>query len=80
MSAACRMLQGNVPINATLEQSADASGAPDVSQYWAESLEDLGRGVSLGQALDREPLRRNERVELASLSDLEQVAAVTESI
>ena len=80
MSAAARMLRGLVPINDTLTQSAEASAAPDVARYWEESQTDLGRGVSLGSALDREPLRRNERLELASLSDLAQVATVMESI
>ncbi len=80
MSAAARMLRGLVPINDTLEQSAEASGAPDVAEYWNESLKDLSRGVSLGSALDRAPLRKNERLELASLSDLGQVATVMESI
>ena len=80
MSAAARMLRGLVPINDTLEQSAEASGAPDVAEYWTESLKDLSRGVSLGSALDRAPLRKNERLELASLSDLGQVATVMESI
>ncbi|MBP7722482.1 MAG: hypothetical protein ABTQ25_04670 [Nitrosomonas ureae] len=80
MSAAARMLRGMVPINDTLEQSAEASSAPDVAMYWEESLKDLGRGVSLGSALDRAPLTRNERLELASLSDLGQVATVMESI
>ncbi len=80
MMAANRMLKGMVPINATLEQSADASSAPDVTQYWESALRDLNRGVNLGSALDREPLTRNERLELASLSDLDQVATVMESI
>jgi type II secretory pathway component PulF len=80
MSAAARMLQGLVPINDTLEQSAEASSAPEVALYWQESLRDLSRGVSLGAALDRAPLTRNERLELASLSDLGQVATVMESI
>lgn len=80
MSAAARMLRGMVPINDTLEQSSEASGAPDVANYWDESLKDLGRGVSLGSALDRAPLTRSERLELASLSDLGQVATVMESI
>ena len=80
MSAAARMLNGNVPINSTLEQSADASSAPDVAAYWSESMEDLGRGVGLGAALDRNPLKRSERLELAGLSDLSQVATVMESI
>ena len=34
----------------------------------------------LGSALDRKPLSRSERLELASLSDLGQVATVLESI
>ena len=80
MSAAARMLRGLVPINDTLEQSAEASSAPEVAEYWEESKRDLGRGVTLGSALDREPLTRNERLELASLSDLGQVATVMESI
>ena len=80
MSAAARMLRGNVPINDTLDQSAEASSSPDVRIYWEESLQDLGRGVSLGSALDRAPLTRSERLELASLSDLDQVATVMESI
>lgn len=80
MSAASRMLQGLVPINDTLEQSAEASSAPEVSLYWENTQIDLGRGVNLGAALDRPPLRRSERLELASLSDLDQVATVMESI
>jgi type II secretory pathway component PulF len=80
MSAAARMLRGSVPITDTLDQSADASAAPEVAEYWHTSLRDLGRGVSLGSALDRAPLTRNERLELASLSDLAQVATVMESI
>lgn len=80
MMAASRMLRGLVPINDTLEQSADASNAPDVIRYWQDSLLDLNRGVNLGAALDREPLTRAERLELASLSDLNQVATVMESI
>jgi len=80
MSAASRMLRGLVPINDTLQQSAEASSAPDVTQYWVDSSMDLNRGVSLGSALDRTPLTKNERMELASLSDLDQVATVMESI
>jgi type II secretory pathway component PulF len=80
MSAAGRMLRGMVPINDTLIQSAEASAAPDVTIYWEESARELGRGVSLGSALDRAPLTRSERLELASLSDLGQVATVMESI
>lgn len=80
MLAASRMLKGLVPITDTLVQSADASTAPEVTRYWEESHADLGRGVNLGAALDREPLTRSERLELASLSDLDQVATVMESI
>lgn len=80
MSAACRMLRGQVPINDTLEQSAEASSAPEVADYWLTCKKDLERGVSLGSALDREPLTRNERLEFASLSDLDQVATIMESI
>ena len=80
MSAATRMLQGQVSINETLEQSADASSSPDVAKYWDDCRIDLKRGVNLGASLDRAPLNRNERLELAGLSDLEQVATVMESI
>lgn len=80
MSAASRMLRGSVPINEMLEQSAEASSAPDVAAYWEESSADLSRGVTLGSALDRAPLTRSERLELAALSDLNQVATVMESI
>ena len=80
MSAAARMLRGLVPINDTLQQSSEASSAPDVTMYWEESMTDLGRGVSLGSALDRAPLTKSERLEIASLSDLDQVATVMESI
>lgn len=80
MSAAARMLRGLVPINDTLQQSSEASSAPDVTKYWQDSLYDLGRGVSLGAALDRPPLTRSERLEVAGLSDLGQVATVVESI
>lgn len=80
MSAASRMLQGKVPINDTLAQSSEASSAPDVAIYWDETLNDLGRGVGLGAALDRDPLKRPERLELAGLSDLGQVATVMGSI
>lgn len=80
MMAAARMLRGRVPIDDTLNQSAEASSAPEVAAYWTESSKDLGRGVGLGSALDRPPLTRSERLELASLSDLGQVATVMESI
>lgn len=80
MVAASRMLRGRVPIDITLKQSADASGSPDVVRYWEEASDDLGRGVGLGAALDRNPLTRAERLEIAGLSDLGQVATVMESI
>ena len=80
MSAASRMIQGMVPIAETLEQSAEASSAPDVAEYWNASKTDLNRGVSLGSALDRVPLTRSERLEIATLSDLDQVATVMGSI
>lgn len=80
MMAAARMLRGLVPISSTLEQSAEATNVPEVSAYWTAAGAELERGVMLGAALDREPLRRSERLELASLSDLGQVATVLESI
>tara|TARA_B100001989_G_C24540649_1_gene467361 strand:+ start:1231 stop:2451 length:1221 start_codon:yes stop_codon:yes gene_type:complete len=80
MLAAARMLRGKVPIDDTLKQSADASSAPDVAAYWEEASYNLGRGVGLGPALDRAPLTRSERLEIAGLSDLGQVATVMESI
>lgn len=80
MVAAARMLRGQVPIDITLKQSADASGSPDVAQYWEIASDQLGRGLGLGAALDRSPLTRSERLEIAGLSDLGQVATVMESI
>lgn len=79
-AAAARMLRGNVPIADVLSQAADASGFPEVSAYWLEAREDLSRGVGLGAALDRPPLTKNERLELAGISDLGQVGTVMESI
>lgn len=80
MMAAARMLRGSVPINSALEQSAEATTVPEISQYWERSNEELKRGVSLGAALDHEPLSRGERLEVASLSDVAQVAIIMESI
>lgn len=80
MMAASRMLKGNVPINDALNQAAQSTASPEVAMYWLRANEDLERGVSLGNALDHEPLTRSERLELASLSDLDQVATILESI
>ncbi len=80
MGAAARMLRGLVPIGDALIQSAEATTVPDVADYWRGANEELRRGVSLGAALDRPPLTRSERLEIASLSDLGQVATVMESI
>lgn len=80
MMAAARMLRGLVPIGDTLKQSSEATTVPEVAHYWMESSRELERGVLLGAALDRKPLNRSERLELASLSDLAQVATVLESI
>jgi type II secretory pathway component PulF len=80
MMAAARMLRGLVPINDTLRQSSEATTVPEVAQYWINASTHLERGVMLGAALDHPPLNRAERLELASLSDLAQVATVLESI
>ncbi len=80
MMAASRMLRGRVPIDDALQQSADASASPEVSKYWEDASYNLGRGLGLGSALDRKPLTRSERLEIAGLSDLGQVATVMESI
>lgn len=80
MVAAARMLRGRVPINVALKQSEEASSSPDVAQYWRDASHNLGRGVGLGVAMDRKPLTRSERLEIAGLSDLGQVATVMESI
>ncbi len=79
-SAAARMIRGKVPISDALRQAAEATTLPEVSQYWEESNEDLKRGVVLGAALDRPPLTKSERLELAGVSDLSQVGTVMESI
>lgn len=80
MMAAARMLRGMVPIGDTLKQSSEATSVPEVAEYWMASSRELERGVLLGAAMDRAPLTRSERLELASLSDLGQVATVLESI
>lgn len=80
MLAAARMLRGLVPIGDTLKQSSEATTVPEVAEYWNSAAQELERGVLLGAALDRQPLSRSERLELASLSDLSQVATVLESI
>lgn len=79
-AAAARMLRGSVPVNEMFLQAAEASNIPEVTNYWLAAAEDLQRGIALGSTLDRAPLTRNERLELASLADLSQVAAVMESI
>lgn len=79
-SAASRMIRGGVPIGDVLMQASEASPYPEVSKYWLDTREDLQRGVVLGAALDREPLTRSERLELAGVSDLGQVATLMESI
>lgn len=80
MNAAARMLRGQVPINEALKQSSDATNIPEISSYWETANEELSRGVNLGAALDRPPLSKSERLEIASLSDLSQVATVMEAI
>ena len=80
MMACARMMRGLVPINEALSQSAEATNSPDVINYWERANYDLNRGIHLGSALDAKPLTRAERLELASLSDLDQVATVMESI
>jgi type II secretory pathway component PulF len=80
MMAASRMLRGQVPINEALQQASESTNYPEVSVYWQESNEDLSKGIALGNALDRKPLTRSERLELASLSDLGQVATILESV
>ncbi len=80
MMAASRMIKGLVPINETLHQASQATTSPEVANYWNAANSDLERGIGLGNALDRAPLTRSERMELASLSDLDQVATILESI
>jgi type II secretory pathway component PulF len=80
MAAASRMLKTKVAISDTLRQSGEAASSPDVAMYWENANNDLSRGVGLGSALDRAPLSRAERLELATLSDLSQVATIMESI
>jgi type II secretory pathway component PulF len=80
MMACARMLRGLVPIDQALLQAGEATTSPEVAKYWDDTNTDLGRGVSLGAAMDRQPLTRGERLELATLSDLGQVATIMESI
>jgi type II secretory pathway component PulF len=79
-AAAGRMLRGHVPIADTLQQASEATTFPEVANYWIAAREDLSRGVGLGAALDKDPLTKGERMELAGVSDLEQVATVMDSI
>lgn len=80
MSVCARMIRGRVPISDALKQASEATSAPEVGLYWESAHEQLSRGVSLGQALDMEPLTRNERMELAGLSDLSQLATIMDAI
>ena len=80
MSAAARMIRGGVPISDALVQASEATTLPEISNYWLETNEDLKRGVVLGAAMDRPPLTKGERIELAGISDISQVATVLESI
>ena len=80
MMAASRMIKGSVPISEALHQASQATTSPEVSGYWNSANEGLERGIGLGNALDRAPLTRSERMELASLSDLDQVATILESV
>lgn len=80
MMACARMIRGLVPIADALEQAGDATTAPEVRGYWADVNTALLRGINLGAALDKKPLSRSERLELATLSDLSQVATIMESI
>lgn len=80
MMACARMMRGLVPISDALKQAGEATTSPDVHRYWNATNADLERGISLGAAMDREPLTRSERLELATLSDLGQVATIMESI
>ena len=80
MAAASRMIKGKVSIIDALEESANATTVPEVSQYWTNAVEQLSRGINLGSALDKPPLTRAERLELATLSDLDQVATIMDAI
>lgn len=80
MLVSSRMLKGLVPISVALRQAAESTTFPEVSDYWKAANTDLERGITLGAALDREPLKHNERMELATLSDLGQVATIMETI
>lgn len=80
MAAAARMIRGNVSIVSVLQQAAEATNVPEVAQFWLDAYQDLSRGITLGAALDREPLSRGERMELMSVSDLNQIATVLESV
>jgi len=80
MSVCARMIRGRVPISDSLKQASESTNIPDIATYWERAHDDLSRGVSLGQALDRDPLTRNERMELAGLSDLSQLATIMDAI
>lgn len=80
MTAAARMIRGHVPITDTFKQAGEATSVPEITEYWKTCYQELQRGVNMGVAMDRDPLTRAERLELATLSDLSQVATIMESI
>ena len=80
MSVCARMIRGRVPIGDALLQASESTNIPDIANYWETAHGDLNRGVSLGQSLDRDPLTKNERMELAGLSDLTQLATIMDAI
>lgn len=80
MSVCARMIRGQVPIADALKQASESTNIPDIASYWEDAHDNLSRGVSLGQALDRDPLTKNERMELAGLSDLAQLATIMDAI
>ena len=80
MSVCARMIRGKVPIADALMQASESTNIPDIALYWENAHKDLGRGISLGQTLDRDPLTKNERMELAGLSDLTQLATIMDAI
>jgi hypothetical protein len=63
-----------------MQQASEATNVPEVSKYWEDAHKELARGLPLGAALDRPPLSRAERMEIGSVSDLDQIATVLESI
>lgn len=75
MMAAARMIEGGVRIDETLKETSETTTLPEIKRYWNKVREEVQKGVNIGQALDRDPLSRMERLEMLSVSKLDQLSS-----